>query len=217
MGKKWRIAIEKDIRLPALVSVIKAAYLTVFVMLGYSYALSAGGRLVGWDILGKFFLRNRGLGKADVLANAQTHFKEFANMVRPLLDPHDDVRGTATDRFVFVCRCDADAPWGMIVFIRTSHLVHAALVPILETDSAAGRFVAFLKEGGCKLRANRCHFDGHERGVSPHRCLSPFRRIVPHVRRCYPIGSHRPDASFRLYPHALLTNTGIIDCKRTNF
>jgi hypothetical protein len=159
-GNDWSITIEKDIRLPALVSIVKAAYLTMFDMLGYSYPLSAGGRLVGWDILGRFFLCNRGLGKAKVIANGQAHFKEFANMVRPLLDPPVEVHGTASDRFVFVCRCDADTPWGMIVFVRTSHLVHAALVPILETDSAAERFVAFLKGGGCKIRANRCRFEG---------------------------------------------------------
>jgi hypothetical protein len=160
MSKKWSIAIEKDIRLPALVSILKAAYLTMFEMLGYSYPLSAGGRLVGWDILGKFFLRNSGLEKTDVIANAEAHFKEFANMVRPLLDPPADVQGTASDRFVFVCRCDTETPWGIIVFIRTSHLVHAALVPILETDSAAERFVTFLRGGDCKIRANRCRFDG---------------------------------------------------------
>ena len=161
MSKNWSIAIEKDIRLPALVSVLKAAHLTMFEMLGYSYALSLGGHLVGRDILGKFFLANRGLRKTDVVANGEAHFKEFANMVRPLLNPPADVLGTASDHSVFVCRCDTETPWGMIVFIRTSHLVHAALVPILETASAAERFVAFLKGGDCKIRANRCRFDGN--------------------------------------------------------
>jgi hypothetical protein len=145
LGKNWSIAIEKDIRLPALVSILKAAHLTMFDMLGYSYALSAGGHLVGWDILGKLFLSNNALKKADVIANAEAHFKEFANMARPVLNPPADLHGTASDRFVFVCRCDAETPWGFIVFVRTSHLVHAALLPVLETDSAAERFVAFLK------------------------------------------------------------------------
>ena len=40
---EWRIAIEKDVRLAALVSMLKAAHLTLFEMLGYRYALSAGG------------------------------------------------------------------------------------------------------------------------------------------------------------------------------
>ncbi len=158
-GRGWQIAIEKDIRVPALVSVLKAAYLTMFEMLGYSYPLSAGGRVMGWDILGKFFQNNQGLEKADIAANARSHFAEFANMVRPLLNPPGDVRGTLSDRFVFVCRCDDNTPWGMIVFVRTSHLVHAALVPVLETGRAAERFFAFLKGRGCQIRANRCRFD----------------------------------------------------------
>jgi hypothetical protein len=159
MSDSWSIAIEKDLRLPALVSILKAAHLTMFEMLGYSYPLSAGGQLLGWDVLGKFFLRNSALGKIDVIANAEAHFGEFSNMVRPLLNPPAHVQGTASDRFVFVCR-DGETRWGFIVFVRTSQLVHATLVPILETDTAAERFVAFLKGDDCKIRANRCRFDG---------------------------------------------------------
>ncbi len=49
----WSIEIEKDIRLAALVSLLKAAHLTMFDMLGYEYALSAGGYFLGHEILGK--------------------------------------------------------------------------------------------------------------------------------------------------------------------
>lgn len=157
---KWRIAIEKDIRLAALVSMLKAAHLTLFEMLGYRHALSAGGHFLGRNILGEFFLSNKGRSKAEIIANGLSHFREFANMMRPVLNPPPDLRGTAADRSVFVCRCDDDAPWGIIVFIKTSHLVHSVLVPVLECESAAARFMAFLKEEGCRIRANRCRFDG---------------------------------------------------------
>ncbi|HXY14449.1 MAG TPA: hypothetical protein VEI26_08120 [Terriglobales bacterium] len=157
---QWQIAIEKDIRLPALVSTLKAAHLTLFEMLGYRYALSAGGYFLGHDVLGKFFVSNKGRSKADVVANGLSHFREFANMMRPLLSPPPDLKGTADDRFVFVCRCDGDTPWAFIVFVKTSHLVHSVLVPVLESESAAGRFMAFLKGKGCRIRANRCRFDG---------------------------------------------------------
>jgi hypothetical protein len=157
---KWRIAIEKDIRLAALVSMLKAAHLTLFEMLGYRYALSAGGYLLGQNILGEFFLSNKGRSKADIIANGLSHFREFANMMRPVLNPPPDLKGTAADQFVFVCRCDADTPWGIIVFIKTSHLVHSVLVPVLECEGAAARFVAFLRGEGCRIRANRCRFDG---------------------------------------------------------
>lgn len=157
---EWRIAIEKDIRLAALVSMLKAAHLTLFEMLGYRYALSAGGHFLGRDILGEFFLSNKGRNKADIIANGLSHFREFANMMRPVLNPPLDLKGTAADQFVYVCRCDADTPWGMMVFIRTSHLVHSVVVPVLECEGAAARFMAFLKGEGCRIRANRCRFDG---------------------------------------------------------
>jgi hypothetical protein len=157
---EWRIAIEKDVRLAALVSMLKAAHLTLFEMLGYRHVLSAGGHFLGRNILGEFFLGNKGRSKAEIIANGLFHFREFANMMRPVLNPPLDLRGTDADQFVFVCRCDADAPWGLIVFIKTSHLVHSVLVPVLESEAAAARFMAFLKGEGCRIRANRCRFDG---------------------------------------------------------
>jgi hypothetical protein len=157
---QWQIAIEKDIRLPALASTLKAAHLTLFEMLGYRYALSAGGYFLGRDVLGEFFLKNRGQNKAGILANGQCHFREFSNMMRPVLNPPADLGGTTTDQFVYVCRCDSDTPWGIVVFVRTSHLVHSVIVPVLETENAAARFVSFLKGEGCRIRANLCRFDG---------------------------------------------------------
>jgi len=62
---------------------LKAAHLTMFQMLGYRYALSAGGYFLGRDVLGEFFIKNRGQTKADILANVQSYFREFANMMRP--------------------------------------------------------------------------------------------------------------------------------------
>jgi hypothetical protein len=52
------IRVERDLRLPALVSLIKVAHLTLFSMLGYRYALSAGGHFMGRSILGEFYLQN---------------------------------------------------------------------------------------------------------------------------------------------------------------
>jgi hypothetical protein len=169
---EWRIAIEKDIRLPALASMLKTAHLTLFEMLGYRYALSAGGYFLGWNILGEFFLNNKDRSKSVILANGLSHFRQFANMMRPVLNPPPDLRGTAADQVVFVCRCDADTPWGIIVFVKTSHLVHSVLVPVFEGESSAARFTAFLKGEGCRIRANRCRFDGQNwYGAKDHEFL----------------------------------------------
>ena len=68
----------------ALASLIKAAHLTLFEMLGYRYALSAGGYFVGKDILGQFFLNNCGQSMRKILKNAVAHFQEFVYMVQPV-------------------------------------------------------------------------------------------------------------------------------------
>lgn len=62
----------KDLRGPALISLIKSAHLTLFEIFGYEYALSAGGHFVGSNILGKFFVQNQHKEKAEILENAES-------------------------------------------------------------------------------------------------------------------------------------------------
>jgi hypothetical protein len=157
-GQGWQIVIEKDIRLAALVSILKAAHLTMFEMLGYRYALSAGGCFLGKTVLGDFFLRCGNLSKAEALPAAMTHFRQFSNMMRPVESAAEEARGTISDGLVFVCRCSDETPWAFLVFIRTGELLHAALVPILETEIAAERFATFLRGDGGTIRGNRCRF-----------------------------------------------------------
>jgi hypothetical protein len=54
--KKCHFAITGDFRIAALVSLIKAAHLTQFRLLGYRYGCSEGAAYVGREILGRFYL-----------------------------------------------------------------------------------------------------------------------------------------------------------------
>ena len=69
---RWDIAIEKDVRLASLVSLLKAAHLTLFHSLGYRYALSAGGRFIGFTVLGDFFLKTRDMARTRALEVAKS-------------------------------------------------------------------------------------------------------------------------------------------------
>ena len=152
----------KDARLPALVSLLKAAHLTLFDLLGYRYALSTGGRFLGRTVLGEFFLHNQGLSKADVIKNAVSHFSGFANMVRPLDDAPIEVLGTVSDGLFLACFCEPQTLWAYVVFIRTSDRLHGVLVPILEEPSAEARFATFL-QGECgPIRAHHCRVVGNK-------------------------------------------------------
>ncbi len=159
IDKGVNLAIEKDVRVPALVSLLKAAHLTLFEMLGYRYALSPAGSFLGSAVLGEFFLRNRGNSKAEVTAKAASHFAKFANMVRPVLSQEAGIRGTISDGLLFVCFVDNRIPWAYIVFIRTGDRLHAVLVPGFEEQNGAAHFMAFLRSNGGAILARRCSFE----------------------------------------------------------
>ena len=161
----WQFVFSMDCRLAALVSLLKAAHLTLFEMLGYRYALSAGGLFLGHTILGQFFKQNRELSKAEILTNAQNYFSQYANLVRPVLLQPGTVDDTISGRLVYIC--EEPSRWAMIVVLRTADTMHATLVPMLDSAEAAVRLVRFLKEKGSVLKARKCQFDGCAFQASP--------------------------------------------------
>ena len=143
LSKNWEILVEKDVRLPALVSVLKAAHLTMFHLLGYRYALSAGGRFLGKTVLGNFFLKCQGMERPVSLEEAEDHFKEFSGMCRPIVAPFPDFSGTLTDRLCHIFMSGMK-PWAYQVVVRTGIHRHVAVVPIMEDADSAARFMKFL-------------------------------------------------------------------------
>lgn len=158
VGDKLEIEIAKDVRIPALVSLIKAAHLTLFDMLGYRYALSAGGHFVGRQILGEFFCRSHGKSKSEVGQDALVFFREFARMVRAVQASDLHLQGTITDGELLVCRATGGFAWGLVVFIRTSRQLHAVLIPVLDDPDAVPIFLGFLKDRQDSMHVYHCGF-----------------------------------------------------------
>lgn len=156
---KCEVWASKDFRVPALVSLIKAGYLTLFTMLGYRYALSVGGVLVGGHVLGQFFKRNAGKPKKAVLDDAREFFGPYAHMVRPALETKLQLAGSVADGNMLLCRSLTGEPWAVVVFVRTSRQLHAVLLPLTENESAYRVFVSFLRSGETTLRANSLKFE----------------------------------------------------------
>jgi hypothetical protein len=154
---EWEIEVNKDVRLSALVSLIKSAHLTLFEILGYRYALSAGGILVGRDVLGRFFLENYRQPKSEGLENASRFFQEFVHMVRPVEVWSSDLQGTIADGQMMICRRDGYF-WALIVFIRTSSQLHAVMIPVFEEPDAVARFLSFLKNEDDLIEAMPCFY-----------------------------------------------------------
>lgn len=152
---RWQLVWERDLRIPATVSLLKAAHLTLFKMLGYRHVFSTGGRFLGNDILGSFVRRCRGLPKKSVLSNAQKHFPEFARLVRPTHNVIPTFRGTPDEHVVYVCE-RGNIPWGLVAMIRTSEdEVHSVLTPLMETPVAAKIFLDFLRRDSAETLTMR--------------------------------------------------------------
>jgi hypothetical protein len=154
----WSFSFSKDLRLAALVSLMKASHLTLFELLGYNYGLSAGSVFLGPSVLGRFFRKYRKSKKRQVLEAAVPFFSEFVNMVRPVQSQFLNLKGTISDGYMLVCGMAQRMPWALIVFVRTSTLLNAVLMPVFESVDAVSKYYNFLKNDRETLRANRCVF-----------------------------------------------------------
>lgn len=159
VGADWQLALEKDVRLPALVSLLKAAHLTLFGLMGYSYALTTAGRFVGWDILGSFVYEAIEFGRTNVMERAATHFPQFAALVRPMKTSPSGLKGTITDGQLFLCTGSL-TPWALMVFVRTGDSMHAVLLPVMEDDESTARFLRFMSAPSPRFEIRLARFAG---------------------------------------------------------
>lgn len=143
-GAKLTFSIRGDLRLSAVGTLLKAAHLTLFDLLGYRYVFTPGGHFLGREALGEFFLSNRDLDIDVALSNALVHFRQFIGMVRPLEKLPKGLQGTLRDRRVLVCRVGAGLYWALIVFIRTGASMHAVLTPIFDHPEGAATYLERL-------------------------------------------------------------------------
>ena len=158
-NREWEISVSKDVRISALVSLIKSAHLSLFELLGYRYAFSVGGYYVGKNILGDFYLINRERSKAAVLINAYSFFREFAHMVRPIQELDIELAGTITDRFVFACLGRNNQPWALMVFVKISESMHAVLIPIFDDAEMVNTYLQFMQNENDNLDVALCQFE----------------------------------------------------------
>ena len=163
-SKDWKIVVERDCRITAVVSLIKAAYLTAFRLLGYRYALSAAGIEVGHYILGNFYSQHGHKDPDDARAAAKQWFRPFVNMVRPIDSFSGDApRGTVDDNVAMACFGSSGNAFGMVVCVRTNHKYHAVLLPTYDNAESAATYFDFLKNHNETLPINYCEFNAVDR------------------------------------------------------
>ena len=152
----WDIETKKDLRIPAFVSLLKAAHLSMFSLFGYRYALRNAGRFLGENILGRFYRENCGVRtKNEAQKRAFQFFRPFEHMIRPIQHGTSMMGGTLIDGIVHLCGKEMEKPWGIILFIKTGDLQHAALIPHEENAEAMNIYLDFLRNDHDLLQVRR--------------------------------------------------------------
>lgn len=160
--------IEADLRVPMFVSVLKAAHLTLFNILGYRHALALSGRFLGHDLLGALFWKFKDKPKSEVPHATWADVKRYASMVRPLQVLPPGFRGTISDNSVLVCRTAGSTFWGIVVFIRTGIHMQAVVTPVFDTDAGVGRYFEFLSSNGQHFEVTKAVFKDGAWQLSPN-------------------------------------------------
>jgi hypothetical protein len=158
-AENWEFIASKDCRLSAVISLIKAAYLTLFHMFGYGYALSGAGHSVGVRILGDFYQKCNGKPKL-AKTEARDWFQQYAHMVRPV-QSLDGItwQGTIEDNIAITCHTLGGARFALGVLVRTNEDMHVVLMPVFDDLEAVPLYVNFLKNDIESIGIKPCRYD----------------------------------------------------------
>jgi hypothetical protein len=181
----------KDLRLAAFVSILKAAHLSMFSLFGYRYVYSEAGKLIGRDLLGAFYKANRHIeDKRQIQENALAFFKPYRFMVAPVPRGSTNMGGSITDRIFELCAGSTQLPWGLIIYVKTSDLVSAVMLPMPDDPVAIDVYREFLcnDHEEIRLMIGQYHPD---RGAWH---FNPEPRVVTWLKNydAYPQAIHRP-------------------------
>jgi len=159
---KLEMEISQKLWLPSLVSLIKAAHLTLFELFGYRYIFTAAGRFIGYDALGTFFLDNHLKRKSKVIENAAIHFRAFKNMVRPVISHGIDFDGTLSDKKCLICFGSSNQFWASIIFLKVGLQMHSVIIPTFSSADSVPTFLTFLKNDLETLSVSEAYYDQKE-------------------------------------------------------
>ena len=138
---EFEIVVEKDARSAHAGMALHTAHLTLFYLLGYSYAYGTGGRFFGNDILGTFYRECHGRPK-EGSRRADAFLKKNSAWFRPVQTNGRSI-GTVSDRELLVLLDMNKEPWALGVFLqpRTGRIL--VVVPTMESGDAIATALKF--------------------------------------------------------------------------
>jgi hypothetical protein len=143
-GKEFRIVIEQDYRPSIIASVLKAAHLTMFHMLGYKHVFSPAGIYVA-STLKQFFATHKGTtGKKRRQAFA-AHFHQYGRMIsRMVLIDRAVLGGTIVDSQILACIGGTEGVFALGVIIPVGNDACCVFLP--PEGNTIGTYFNFLNE-----------------------------------------------------------------------
>ncbi len=163
LDDSWCIETTADLSVSAAVSLIKSAHLTLFALLGYGYALSCGGHLIGAGVLGSLLRETVSCSLREAEERARSILREWAHVVRPMKGGAWGVGGTITDGSVLIAWTGSGNPWGAIVRVAFQENDFAVLLPCCWRADEMVTYLDFMRNGREEIRVKVAQLDA-ERG-----------------------------------------------------
>lgn len=153
LDEGWCIETTADLSVAVAVSVIKSAHLTLFALLGYSYALSCSGHLVGGDVLGRIFRETVGSSPREAEEVTRPILREWVHAVRPLEGGAWGKGGTIVDRSLLFAWTGSGQPWAAIVRVPLGEgNDFAVMLPCSSRPDDMATYLDFLRSGSQEIR-----------------------------------------------------------------
>jgi hypothetical protein len=148
----WKFRMAHDARIETIGSLLKAAYLALFRIMGYRFALSAGGLEIGYNVIGRFFREHRNATTKNARRAAGLFFRQYVNLVRPVANYNGALpAGTLDTGKGHMCSNANDFLFASLVYVRMDKHVAAVLMPAFHDVPSAAAYVDFLKNKDQRL------------------------------------------------------------------
>lgn len=175
-----QLVVERDL-MPAFIgSILKAAHLSMFVMLGYEYVFTSTGLYIA-DILRRFYFEGKDDNGRTKREAANEYFMPFRPMVFPMEgDAATEFAGTVNDNRGVMCIGMSDRPFAIGVVVKMSETFCALFPP--DRSTTLETYLGFLKLPPGSIRLRNFSFrpnDGTE-GYT-WELSQDYRVALPHV------------------------------------
>jgi hypothetical protein len=148
----WKFRMAHDARIETIASLLKAAYLTLFRILGYRFALSAGGLEIGYNVIGRFFREHRHAETKKARRAAGPFFRQYVNLVRPVANYDGALpAGTLDTGKGHMCSNADNVFFACLVDVRMDKFLAAVLVPAFHDVRSAAAYADFLQNKDQRL------------------------------------------------------------------